>query len=64
MFEETITIDIDKLRNDMLDESMGAFFAGGFGGGIIRALDIECASLEKLVDIALKQGIDLRKYQA
>ena len=63
MFEETITIDIDRLRNDMLDESMGALFAGGFGGGMISALDIECASQEKLIDIVLKQGIDLRKYQ-
>ena len=63
MFEEIITIDIDKLREDMLDDSMGTFFVGGFGGGVISALDIECASPEKLVDIALKQGIDLKKYQ-
>ena len=63
MFEETITIDIDKLRKDMLDDSMGAFCVGGFGGGVISALDIECASPEKLVDIALKCGIDLRKYR-
>lgn len=63
MFEENITIDINKLRKDMLDESLGAFFVGGFGGGMISAFDIEHASPEKLVDIAVKQGIDLRKYQ-
>lgn len=63
MFEENITIDINKLRKDMLDESLGAFFVGGFGGGMISTFGIEHASPEKLVDIAVKQGIDLRKYQ-
>ena len=32
MNDETITIDVDKLRKDLINESYGAFFGGGFGG--------------------------------
>ena len=56
-------IDIDKLREDMRNEDLGAFFGGGFGGALIEAIDIERASDEELVDMALKQGIDLRRYE-
>ena len=40
-------IDIDKLRKDMLD----------------NCPDIERASDEELIEMAQKQGIDLRKYE-
>ena len=56
-------IDVDKLREDMRNEDLGAFFVGGFGGALVEAIDIEKASDEELVDMALKQGIDLRKYE-
>lgn len=56
-------IDVDKLREDMRNEDLGAFFGGGFGGALVEAIDIERASDEELVDMALKQGIDLRKYE-
>lgn len=56
-------IDVDKLREDMRNEDLGAFFGGGFGGALVEAIDIEKASDEELVDMALKQGIDLRKYE-
>ena len=56
-------IDVDKLREDMRNEGLGAFFGGGFGGGLIEAIDVDRASDEELVDMALKQGIDLRKYE-
>ena len=56
-------IDVDKLREDMLNEDYGAFFVGGFGGALAESVEIERASDEELVDMALKQGIDLRKYE-
>ena len=56
-------IDVDKLREDMRNEDLAAFFGGGFGGALVEAIDIERASDEDLVDMALKQGIDLRKYE-
>ncbi|MBR0455808.1 MAG: hypothetical protein IJJ01_04000 [Firmicutes bacterium] len=56
-------IDVDKLREDMRNEDLAAFFGGGFGGALVEAIDIERASDEELVDMALKQGIDLRKYE-
>ena len=56
-------IDVDKLRDDMLNEDLGAFFGGGFGGALMEAIDIERASDEELVEIAQRQGIDLRKYE-
>jgi len=56
-------IDVDKLREDMRNEGLAGFFGGGFGGALIEAIDIERASDEELVDMALRQGIDLRKYE-
>ena len=58
-----ITIDIDKLRQYMLDNSYGAFFIGDFGGALAEAADIENASDKELVEMAERQGIDLRKFE-
>lgn len=63
MNKETITIDVDSLRKDLLDESYGAFFGGGFGGALIESFDIERMSDEELVKTAIQKGIDIHKYQ-
>lgn len=63
MSEEKITIDINRLRTDMRNECMGAFFGGGFGGALFDSFDIDRASPEELVRMAQRQGIDLRKYK-
>lgn len=55
-------IDIDKLREDLKQECYGAYFGGGFGGALMESFNIESASPQKLVEIAEKKGIDLRKY--
>jgi hypothetical protein len=62
MYDETIIIDVDKLRYDMLQQCYGAFFGGGYGGAIVKSSDIKRASAEELVNMALKQGVDIRKY--
>ena len=33
--------DIDGLRDDLEDDSYAAFFAGGYGGAMIEAMEIE-----------------------
>lgn len=33
-------IDIEKLREDLKNDSLGAFFGGGFGGALIEASDL------------------------
>ena len=58
-----ITIDIDKLRQYMLENSYGAFFVGDFGGALAEAVDIESASDEELIEMAERQGIDLRRFE-
>lgn len=58
-----ITIDLDALREDMKQDCYGAFFGAGFGGALIESFDIEAATPEELVKMAVDQGIDLRKYQ-
>ena len=47
----TITIDIEKLRKDLMDDCYGAFFFFFFD-----------ASAEELIKIAERNGIDLREY--
>ena len=63
MDEQYITIDIDALREDLKNDSYGAFFGGGFGGALIEAIDIERASDMEIVEIARKKGINLYKYK-
>ncbi len=63
MYDETITIDVDKLRNDMREECLGAYFGGGFGAALIESFDVDRAEPEQLVEMAQNQGIDLRRYQ-
>ena len=63
MYQETITIDVDSLRNDMREECLGAYFGGGFGAALIESFDVDRATPEKLVEIAQMEGIDLRRYQ-
>ncbi len=57
-----MTIDIEELREDMLQECYGAAFVGRFGGAFLEASDIENASPDELARIAQQQGIDLRRY--
>lgn len=52
-------IDVDALRKDMQEESLGAFFAGGFGGALVESFEVENASDEELVRMALNNGVDL-----
>lgn len=63
MMDKTITIDIDRLRKDIKDDYLGAYFCGGFQGALMESFVIEKAAPEKLVEIAQKQGIELRSYQ-
>ena len=58
-----MTIDIEKLREDLKQECYGAFFGGGFGGALVESFNLDRASPEELVDIAGEKGIDLRDYQ-
>ena len=63
MYQETITIDVDRLRDDMRDECLGAYFGGGFGAALIESFDVDRATPQELVEMAQNQGINLKKYQ-
>ncbi len=55
--------DIDGLRDDMEDDCYGAFFAGGYGGAMIEAFEIEEASDEEVLRIAQEKGYNLGRYE-
>lgn len=63
MKQAQFVIDIEKLRKDLRDESLGAYFGGGFGASLIESFDIDSATPEKLVEMAQEKRIDLRIYQ-
>lgn len=42
-------IDIERLREDLKNDSLGAFYGGNFGGALIQSFDIENASVEELI---------------
>ena len=56
-------IDIDALREDLMNDSYGAFFGGGFGGALMESFDIDRASPEELIAIAPRNGVDLGDYE-
>lgn len=61
--EETITIDVERLRTDLCKECFGASFGGNYGGALLESSDVESASPGQLIAIAQNYGLDLRKYQ-
>ena len=62
MSNTIVTIDIERLREDLRSEDLGAYFGGGFGGALMEAFDIESATPEELVQIAQDKGVDLQNY--
>ena len=54
--------DVERLRKDLEEDSMGAYFVGGFGGALAQASDIKNASDEELIHMAQRQGIHLNRY--
>ena len=63
MYDDVITIDVDELREDLREECLGAYFGGGYGAALVEAVDVDNASPEELVQMALDKGLDLRRYQ-
>lgn len=57
-----MTIDIDKLRENLKEESYGAFFGGGFGGALMESFEIDRMSDEEILDYAQKHSMSLEDY--
>ena len=60
--ETIVTIDTLRLREDLRNEDLGAYFGGGFGGALMEVIDIDSATPEELIQIAQDRGVDLRRY--
>ena len=56
------TIDYEKLRKDLIDYFGSAMFSG-LPMAIVDLGDVETASNDELVKIAVRNGFDLTKYQ-
>ena len=57
-----MVVDIERLKRDMKNECLGAFFGGGFGGALSMYSDIDRATPEQLIEMAERQDIDLDRY--
>lgn len=55
-------IDIERLRNDLINYFEGAYFVGGFGAALIDLSEVENASDYEIVQIAINNGFDISKY--
>lgn len=58
-----MVIDVDRLRRDMLDNCYALYFAADIVAALAESPEIEKASDEELIEMALQQGIDLSKYE-
>ncbi len=56
------SIDVKKLRKDIENQALGAYFGGGIGPALIDVSNIERASDDEEIRIAKRMGIDLRRY--
>lgn len=54
--------DIERLKEDLQDDSYGAYFSGGYGGALIEAMETEDDSDENIIMKAKKNRIDLQDY--
>ncbi len=55
-------INVEKLRADLKNEYLGAYFGGGFGAALVSYSDVENASTEKLLQLAKSFGIKISNY--
>lgn len=55
-------IDYEKLRNDLIDY-YGTASYNGFPMAIIELSDVENASYEELINIAIKNNFNLNNYK-
>ena len=56
-------IDVDKLRDDM-EDYYGTAMMNGFPMAVVELSEVESASDRDLVQKAVKEGFDLRDYEA
>ena len=56
-------IDIDKLRQYMLDNCYAAFLVADLGGALVESVEIEKATDDELIEMAERQGIDLSRFE-
>ena len=55
-------INIDKLKQDIINY-YGTATHNGFPAAMMDVIDVENASLEKLVEMARRAGLNLKDYQ-
>ena len=48
-----MTINIEKLKNDLKNELLGAYYGASFGGALIESFDLDNMSPEEIVNLAL-----------
>jgi ABC-type uncharacterized transport system permease subunit len=61
MDDTSVTIDVDRLRNALLDRFGTAAFSG-FPLAFAEVVEVESASPEGLVEIALREKMDLEEF--
>lgn len=54
-------IDVKKLRRDM-EDYYGTAMAGGFPMAVMELSEVEHMSDREVVELAKRNGVDLRKY--
>lgn len=57
-----MTIDVDKLRDALMDY-YGSAMTSGFPMAVIELGDVESASPQELVEMAQRLGMNLRRFE-
>lgn len=63
MYIDIDEIDVDRLRDDLISDCEAAYFVGGFGGAIIDMDEVENATDEEVVKLAIQNRIDINNYK-
>ncbi len=55
-------LDIKKLKEDLIKLKEEEYYLGGFGSSLIEITEIESASDESLIEIAMNNNFNISNY--
>ena len=57
-----MNIDVEKIREDLLQDTLGAFFIGGYGGAIILLKNIKTSAQDYYRNLVYNHSPHMKRF--